>query len=173
MRQRLRAGVLIVLVALTAGLGSLAAQELVTYGFYQPLTLTQRPAGAASPQHASFLRDATLNLETVQLADKMIWTFGFSNRNPAAVGHFFFQIDEIHLLDEMGQRYDGVGPVAVRGDPREQTEFVVSFALPAPDIRTFTVSLSATHAGDHDAVPHGGHLWETQITLDPSRTRLD
>jgi hypothetical protein len=152
--------------------GDLAAQDAVIYGFYQPLSLSQQPELAESAQHASFLRDVTLNLDTVALTDKMVWTFGFTNRNPGAVGHFFFQIDDLYLVDATGRRYEGVGPIEVRGDPREQTEFEVVFPLPPPGVDTFGVFLSATHAGDHDPVPHGGHAWEAQITLDEGRIRL-
>jgi hypothetical protein len=171
MRRGFVLGLLLATVALGPGAGSLLAQDTTTYTLYQPLTLTQRPNAVESAQHASFLRDVTLNLETVELADKMIWTFGFTNRNPAAVGHFFFQVDAVYLLDAAGRRYDGTGPVAVQGDPRQETQFVVPFSLPPPDVRSFTVSLSATHAGDHDEVPHAGHVWETQVTLDESQTQ--
>jgi hypothetical protein len=172
MRQSFWAVWAILAVALAPSVDAAQAQESVTYGFYQPLVLTQRPGAAGSTQHASFLRDVVLNLETVELAEKMIWIFGFTNRNPGAVGHFFFRIDEVYLLDEAGRRYDGVGPVVVRGDPRAGTEFAVPFPLPALGAGTFTVILEATHLGDHDEVPHGGHIWEAQVTLDESRIRI-
>jgi hypothetical protein len=170
MRRHLAAVWLLLSVGLALGPGTVLAQDGASYVLYLPLTLAQGPDTAESAQHASFLRDVTLNLETVELADKMVWTFGFTNRNPAAVGHFFFQIDEIYLVDEAGRRYEGVGPVLVRGDPRQETQFEVPFPLPPPDVRTFTVALSATHAGDHEEVPHGGHRWAAQISLDESRT---
>jgi hypothetical protein len=62
--------------------------------------------------------------------------------------------------------------VVVRGDPRERTEFVVPFPLPPPGVRTFSIALSATHLGDHDEVPHGGHVWAAEVVLEESRIRI-
>ncbi len=176
MGRRRLAMVLAIAAVIVAGQPPVHAAD-DTYYYYYALTLRQTP-DVTTDAHASFLNRVTLSLETIAVTPQsMVWTLSLVNRDPSASGHFYFQIDDAYLVDEAGQRLGGGGPAEVRGEPVARVDFALTFQVPPSqeppgEGSTYTLYVLATHEGDHDLVPHSGHVWEVTATLDPTRTRM-